>query len=184
MTIAIEQIPGDEAASNVRISSSDSPMNSGVLIFPSTTHAVRAADDEVNRFLLCVLVSKSAKQIKDRAWTVGESVPLTTIVRNVLRSYRAAAKESPGLLSGHNLGQVNFGRLNGDVFDEQMRICALERVKYSQSHVDRASQTGDETRIRPEREAHARDIAERDSFANRYAYLREGIGFGPDRTVR
>jgi hypothetical protein len=124
----------------------------------------RETGDEINRFLLCVLVSKSAKQIKQTAQNSGEYLQTTAIVRGVLQSYRLAAKEDPSLLSGSgNLGHL--GRLNGKILKEQINSSVRERVKDSQRRLSRANRAGDETGIKAAKEELARDIADQDRLA-------------------
>jgi hypothetical protein len=130
-------------------------------IVESAPRVVRETGDEINRFLLCVLVSKSAKQIKQTAQNSGEYLQTTAIVRGVLQSYRLAAKEDPSLLSGSgNLGHL--GKLNGRILKEQINSSVRERVKDSKKRLSRANRAGDETGIKAAKEELARDIADQD----------------------
>ena len=129
---------------------------------------VRETDDEINRFLLCVLVSKSAKQIKERAMNSGEQLPTTTTVRSVLRSYKLAAKENPGLFAGPDVHAPSFRRLNGRILREQVRTSVKERVRKSQVRLDHANRLGDDTRIRAEKEALARDVSDYDRLIGEF----------------
>src|SRR5438067_2252694 len=62
----------------------------------------REAGDQLNSFMLCALVSKSAKRIKAGAEAKGVFLPMTHVVRSVLRSYRLVAKDKNGPLSTSN----------------------------------------------------------------------------------
>src|SRR5262245_14499178 len=61
--------------------------------------APRETGDQVNGFLLCALVSASAKRIKVRAKASGLSLPMTNITRCVLQAYLLAAKNHFGPFS-------------------------------------------------------------------------------------
>jgi hypothetical protein len=129
----------------------------------------RETGDEVNRFLLCVLVSKSAKFIKQKAQDSGEYLQTTTIVRGVLRSYRAAAKENTALLCGSVLHLSGLRKLNRKVLKEQINSSVRERVRDSQARLARATRLGDETRIKSAKDELARDVADRDRLADEFA---------------
>ena len=72
----------------------------------------REAGDQINSFMLCVLVSKSAKRIKAGAEMKGVFLPMTRVVRSVLRSYRLVAKDKNGPLSTSNPDINELGSLN------------------------------------------------------------------------
>jgi hypothetical protein len=128
----------------------------------------RAAGDEVNRFLLCALVSESSKQIKRRAARAGESLPMTIIVRGVLRSYRAAAREGREALAGSELNLEKLRELNDRVLKQEIIRHTRERVEDGKARLERAKRLGDEAKIKTERAALEGSIAARDHLASRF----------------
>jgi hypothetical protein len=80
----------------------------------------RESGDQVNRFLLCSLVSASAKQIKASAQRSGESIAMTSIVRAVLRSYRMAAKDKDGPFADPEVDISRLTGLNKRVLDDEV----------------------------------------------------------------
>jgi hypothetical protein len=111
----------------------------------------REAGDQVNRFLLCTLVSGSSKRIKASAERAGESMPLATIVRGVLRAYRVAAAEKDGPLAGPELDIDGLKILNEKVLKGEISRHSRERVKNSEARLARAERLGDDSRIKAER---------------------------------
>lgn len=122
----------------------------------------REAGDEVNRFLLCSLVSQSAKRVKARAETEGEFLPMTMIVRGVLRAYRAAIKDQRGALAGFEADAVKLKSLNTAILKEELKRHRRERVETSKTRLDQANRSGDESKVRTEKDALDRAIAVRD----------------------
>jgi hypothetical protein len=172
MTIAYDPIASDAAALIELTKDSTASQKRGAAGPAMDTNAsrpVRETGDEINRFLLCVLVSKSAKYIKQKAQDSGEYLQTTTIVRGVLRSYRAAAKENPGLLCGSTLHLSGLRKLNRKVLKEQINSSVRERVRDSHARLARATRLGDETRIKAAKDELARDIADRDRLAGEFA---------------
>ena len=115
------------------------------------TRSERDAGDQVNRFLLCTLVSESSKRIKASAERAGESMPLAMIVRGVLRAYRVAASDKEGPLSGPDLDISGLKRLNEKVLKGEIARHTRERVKNSEARLARAERLGDDTRIKAEK---------------------------------
>jgi hypothetical protein len=128
----------------------------------------RESGDEVNRFLLCALVSESAKQIKRRAERAGERLPMTIIVRGVLRSYRAAARESRETLAGSELDIEKLRELNDRVLKQEVIRHTRERVENAKARLERANRLGDEARIKAERAALEGAIAARDHLSTQF----------------
>ncbi len=124
----------------------------------------REAGDEVNRFLLCSLVSQSAKRVKARAETEGEFLPMTLVVRGVLRAYRVAIKEQRGALAGLEADAVKLKSLNTAILKEELKRHRRERVENSKTRLDQASRSGDEAKVRTEKDALERAIAARDKL--------------------
>ena len=111
----------------------------------------RDAGDQVNRFLLCTLVSESSKRIKASAERAGESMPLATIVRGVLRAYRVAAADKEGPLAGPELDIIGLKRLNEKVLKGEIARHTREKVKNSEARLARAERLGDDSRIKAEK---------------------------------
>ena len=116
-----------------------------------TSRSERDAGDQVNRFLLCTLVSESSKRIKASAERAGESMPLAMIVRGVLRAYRVAAAEKNGPLAGPELDVPGLAKLNDKVLKGEIARHTRERVKNSEARLARAERLGDDSRIRAEK---------------------------------
>lgn len=128
----------------------------------------RGAGDHVNRFMLCALVNESAKRIKASAKNAGESLPMTKIVRGVLRSYRRAAKERHGPLAGSELDIAGLRSLNKNVLKDEIARHSRDRVKTSQARLARARRLGDDTKIKAEKDDLERAIELRDRLAERF----------------
>ena len=125
----------------------------------------REAGDEVNRFLLCALVSETAKHIKVRIGEANEHLPMTMIVRGVLQSYLRAAKEKHGPLAGPGLNMAGLRNLNDQVLKDEVSRHAQEKVLSSQARLAHAIRLGDEARIKAEEDALGRYLAVRDRLA-------------------
>ncbi|MGH9763983.1 MAG: hypothetical protein ACREDR_35000 [Blastocatellia bacterium] len=162
----VESMPGLSMAAETPAAEESSRTASTLIA--NTVEVTRESGDEINRFLLCVLVSKSAKRIKEKAMNSGEQLATTTIVRSVLRSYSLAAKETPGLLAGPGLHLPSFRVLNGRILREQVKSSVKDRVRKSQARLDQANRLGDETRIRAEKEALARDVSDYDRLLGEF----------------
>ncbi|HYP29936.1 MAG TPA: hypothetical protein VE262_24715 [Blastocatellia bacterium] len=127
----------------------------------------RESDDQVNRFLLCSLIAESAKQIKARANRAGEALPMATIVRGVMRSYRQAAKEKNGPLSQTELDVPGLQKLNDKVLKDEILRHSRARVKNSETRLAQAERLGDATKIKSEQDTLAHAIEQRDRLTNR-----------------
>jgi len=112
----------------------------------------REAGDQVNRFLLCTLVRESSRRIKASAQRAGESLPMTMIVRSVLRSYRLAAMDKAGPLAGPHLDAAGLRVLNARVLNSEIARHCGERVRNGKARVARAERLGDAARIRIEKD--------------------------------
>jgi hypothetical protein len=129
--------------------------------------AQRESGDQVNRFLLCSLIAESAKQIKARANNAGEALPMGTIVRGVMRSYRQAAKDKDGPLSQTELDMPGLRRLNDKVLKDEILRHSRARVKNSETRLAQAERVGDAARIKSEREGLDHAIELRDRLVNK-----------------
>lgn len=129
----------------------------------NNSFAEREAGDQVNGFLLCTLVSESAKRIKATAERSGESLPMTMIVRAVLRSYRIAAKDKHGPLSDPELDIAGLRLLNEKVLKDEIARHSRDRVKNSEMRLAHAEQVGDDGRIKAEKDGleHAIELRDR-----------------------
>ena len=126
----------------------------------------RESDDQVNRFLLCSLIAESAKQIKARANRAGEALPMATIVRGVMRSYRQAAKEKNGPLSQPELDVTGLKKLNDKVLKDEILRHSRARVKNSETRLAQAERLGDSAKIKSEQDTLAHAIEQRDRLSN------------------
>ena len=125
----------------------------------------RELGDQVNRFLLCALVAESSKHIKASAQRAGESLPMTKIVRGVLRSYRLAAMEKGGPLSGSELDIPGLERLNKQVLASEIARHSRDRVSNSRVLLARAERLGDDARIKAQRDGLEQAIESQDRLA-------------------
>ena len=128
-----------------------------------TSATEREAGDQVNGFLLCTLVSESAKRIKASAERAGESLPMTMVVRAVLRSYRIAAKDKYGPLSNPELDIEGITLLNEKVLKDEIARHSRDRVKTSEMRLAHAEGLGDDGRIKAEKDGleHAIEVRDR-----------------------
>lgn len=125
----------------------------------------REMGDQVNRFLLCALISESSKSIKASAEKAGESLPMSMIVRGVLRLYRVAAKDKYGPLAEGGLDIAGLRVLNEKVLRDEVARHAHDRVHNSQRQLALAQRHGDDTQIKAGKDALDRAIAWRDRSA-------------------
>jgi len=125
----------------------------------------------VNGFLLCTLISESAKRIKMSAERAGESLPMTMIVRAVLRSYRIAAKDKYGPLSDPELDIEGITLLNDKVLKDEIARHSRDRVKNSEMRLAHAEGQGDDARIKVEKDGleHAIEVRDRIGRESRVA---------------
>ena len=109
----------------------------------------REAGDQVNGFLLCTLVSKSAKRLKARAGSAGVSLPMTIITRCVLRAYHLEAKKHSGALSGGSPDIEALVRLDGIILTDVMTRYPVNKGRPGRNREGESSQRfEDSTRIR------------------------------------
>jgi hypothetical protein len=98
----------------------------------------RECGDEVNRFLLCKLVNDASKEIKASAERSGETLPMTMIVRGVLRSFRLAAMDKDGPLTGSVLDVPALTSLNSRVLQGEIARYDRARAKRNEAKSARA----------------------------------------------
>jgi hypothetical protein len=132
------------------------------------TNNSSVAGDQVNRFLLCALVSESAKRIKTRAARTGESLPMAAVVRGVLRAYRVAAKDQHGPLSQATPDYAGLEGLNKKVLRDEITRHARDRVKNSEASLARARRFGDDTKVKAEADKLEHAIALRDRLVEEF----------------
>jgi hypothetical protein len=128
----------------------------------------REAGDQVNRFLLCTLVSKSAKLITRSAANAGEPVPMTMIVRGVLRSYRLEAADRYGALAAAEPDLAGLRRLNEKVLRDETARHSRDRVKTNEKHLAHAKRLGDDTRIKTAKDDLVHAIELHDRLAKKF----------------
>jgi len=98
----------------------------------------RECGDEVNRFLLCKLVNVASKQIKASAERSGETLPMTMIVRGVLKSFRVAALDKDGPLTGSVLDIPALTSLNSKILQGEIARYDRARAKRNEAKTARA----------------------------------------------
>jgi hypothetical protein len=125
---------------------------------PGEALVSRGSDDEINRFLFCAVVNRSSKHISARAEKGGGYLPMSVIVRSVLRSYRQAAKEQAGIFRGPKLDMPFLRDLNEKVLRDEITREGL-RLKTSQDRLARANRPADEMRIKAGQEELERVMA-------------------------
>jgi hypothetical protein len=101
----------------------------------------RESGDEVNRFLLCTLVNDASRHIKARAERAGVPLPMSAIVRGVLRSYRLEATDRNGPLADPVLDIVAIQKLSARVLGSEIARHDRDRAKRSESKTPRADRT-------------------------------------------
>ncbi len=120
----------------------------------------RESGDEVNRFLLCTLVNDASRHIKARAERAGDSLPMSAIVRGVLRSYRLAATDKDGPLADAVLDIAAIQRLNAKVLGSEMARHDRDRAKGSESKLARSERPGDASKNSRVENAGIADVVE------------------------
>lgn len=106
----------------------------------------RECGDEVNRFLLCKLVNDASKQIKASAERSGETLPMTMIVRGVLRSFRlVAAMDKDGPLTGSVLDVPALTSLNSKIMQGEIARYDRARAKRNEAKSARAERANENT---------------------------------------
>jgi len=105
----------------------------------------RECGDEVNRFLLCKLVNDASKQIKASAERSGETLPMTMIVRGVLRSFRLAAMDKDGPLTGSVLDVPALTSLNSRILQGEIARYDRARAKRNEAKTARADRPNENT---------------------------------------
>jgi hypothetical protein len=97
-------------------------------------------------------INESARLIKKTAARMGESLTITMVVRALLRSYRLEINNSHGHPPQRDLGNCDFNRLSNRVLKEEVERISKEKVQISQIRLAYLVQTGDDTRIKAERD--------------------------------
>jgi hypothetical protein len=89
----------------------------------------REAGDQVNGFLLCALVSDSAKRLKTRAHRAGISLPMTVVTRFVLRAYRLSATDDFGPFATAALDIPMLRRMDAKILEDIIAYQSVEKSK-------------------------------------------------------
>ncbi|SRR5258708_38802574 len=105
----------------------------------------RECGDEVNRFLLCKLVNDASKEIKASAERSGETLPMTMIVRGVLRSFRLAAMDKDGPLTGSVLDVPALTSLNSRILQGEIARYDRARAKRNEAKSARSERLNENT---------------------------------------
>lgn len=142
----------------------DGPLQNQITNIPP---ARREVGDQLNRFLLCTLVNESSKQIKRSAQKTGATLPMSMIVRGVLRSYRRAAIDEFGPLAGPEFDIAGLRRLNETILRSEIERHTRDGVKNSAARLERAQRIGDDERIKVEKDGLEHAIELRDRLAER-----------------
>ncbi|HZS45623.1 MAG TPA: hypothetical protein VFC63_11005 [Blastocatellia bacterium] len=115
----------------------------------------------VNRYLLCSLVSQSARRIMFSGLH-GHSSSVTTIGRRVLRSYLKASLDTDSPLTDAHFDLTRLGLLNKRIIEEELIGQAQQRVEDSRGRHTELKRTGTETETRIEQNELTKAIAHRD----------------------
>ena len=107
---------------------------------------LRETGDQVNGFMLCALVSQSAKRIKERAEKVGVSLPMSMITRSVLNAYLFAAKDHDGPFANAKPDLMMISELNGQVLQEVLARNSRDRVNNNKALDASPNRFGDDRR--------------------------------------
>jgi hypothetical protein len=107
---------------------------------------LRETGDQVNGFMLCALVSQSAKRIKGRAERVGVSLPMSIITRSVLNAYLIAAKDHDGPFTNAQPDLVMIRSLNEQVLQEVLARQSRDRLSNNRAQPAQAGRFGDDSR--------------------------------------
>lgn len=108
------------------------------------------AGDHMNRFLLCALVSESARCIRASAEKAGEHLAMPLVVRSVLRSYRLATKDKHGPFADHSPDMPALGRLNERILRAEIARQSQDRMKKSEARPDDGKRLRQEAGVQPE----------------------------------
>lgn len=149
-----------EGAFEVETVEEQSPIVHRQMTAASTTQ--REMGDQVNRFLLCTLVSESSKSIKASAEKAGETLPMAMIVRGVLRSYRMALKDKYGPLAEKELDIAGIRMLNKKVLKDEIARHSRDRVSNIKRQLTHARRYGDDAKIKAVEDGLERAIASHD----------------------
>jgi hypothetical protein len=168
-----EEGPGHSAVSDypdsaIGVKALENQAPEGINLMTKAPLSKREAGDQVNRFLLCTLVGESAKRIKLSAGEMGETLPMTMIVRSVLRSYRLAAKDEHGPLAKAEPDISGLQSLNGKILRDELARHSRDRVRNSEMRLAHAERLGDDGRIMAEKERLERAIELRARLARRF----------------
>lgn len=112
----------------------------------------REAGDQVNRFLLCALVRESSRHIKARTERAGQPLPMSLIVRGVLKSYRLEATDEDGPLQAVAVDIAALERLNDRISRSEVARYARDRARNSDPKLARGDRPIDDPRIKVERD--------------------------------
>lgn len=130
---------------------------------PPETHV----GGKVNRFLLCSIVSQSARRLKASRSQSNESASVTMIGRRVLRSYLKAALDVDGPLADSVPDIARLGLLNKRIVEDEVLGQAQKRVEEMRGRQGESRRSGDEARIKHDQSGLTNAIAHRDWLENK-----------------
>ncbi len=118
--IPLSLAPGDFVGSAIPVENVE--ISIGVLpeAFIEAVRPQREIGDQINRFMLCVLISKSAKRLKARAENIGVSLPMSTITRSLQQAYQLAAKDENGPFAESKPNLAALMKLNEKVLKSEI----------------------------------------------------------------
>ena len=105
------------------------PDPTAVVISHAALPDQREAGDQVNGFLLCTLVSDSAKRLKTRAHRAGISLPMTVVTRFVLRAYRLSATDNFGPFATAALDIPMLRLMDAKILEDIFAYQSVEKSK-------------------------------------------------------
>ncbi|HZS45630.1 MAG TPA: hypothetical protein VFC63_11040 [Blastocatellia bacterium] len=123
------------------------------------------SEGRVNRFLLCSLVSQSARVLKTSSLH-SQSSSVTMIGRKVLRAYLKVSMDAECPLSDSTLDLTRLGLLNKKIVEDELMAQAQKRVDECRVRHTESKQSLDEAKIKVEQGGLSRAIAHRDRLTN------------------
>jgi len=131
----------DDVNRSIATRISKSPSERFSVEVPRNSPDHRESGDEVNRFLLCTLVNDASRHIKARAERAGMTLPMSAIVRGVLRSYRLEANDRNGPLADAVLDIAAIQKLNARVLGSEIARHDRDRARRSESKSPRTERS-------------------------------------------
>jgi hypothetical protein len=99
---------------------------------------------------------------------MGETLPMTVIVRSVLQSYRLAAKDKDGPLARAEPDIAGLQSLNARILKDELTRHSRDRVRNSRIRLAHAERLKDDGKIVAEKERLERAIELHDRLADEF----------------